>query len=415
MTRMKANKILLPVIIGWFIIRITFLFFIHGITLFEAHDIAVNMLQTGEMKYFLNNRYNYNYQFPVYPYLLFIIYKIFGIIPKLGIILNCILHSLSALIGFRVFQWLAENCRIETVKTKASTISLLAAFGILFHPLINYYTLMIIHPFALDLFLLMLSLFFMIRYSKIQYTGNLLLLGITFGISILDRPIFAALLVPFFFFIFKNESYTKALTRSLLLLFAGIIFLSPWLYRNYTIYHKLSLSSATGQNLWLGIQEKTGGTANLPDGSNYYSLIPQEEWNVISGLNSEEQSDYFFIKYKQAIRDNPVLLFKMYIIKLKNFWTFRSNLGTEYNARIKKFIPIYKWAYSTILFLAIYFVAKAKKDMLVLFSIPVALSLFHAVFYVETRHRVIIEPILLFMAICAGYMLRSTLHRQKNV
>jgi len=67
------------------------------------------------------------------------------------------------------------------------------------------------------------------------------------------------------------------------------------------------------------------------------------------------------------------------------------------------------------LLLAIYFVTRAKKGALFIFSVPLALSLAQAVFYVETRHRVIIEPILLFMAISSVFILRATISAKKDV
>lgn len=412
---LKRKKAFVSIVIGWLIIRITLLYFISNFTLFEVHDIAVNMVQSGEMKYSLHTQWNYNYQFPVYPSLLFVIYKTFGIIPKLSIILNCILHSLSAFAAFNVFNWFAKNCKIEVVKIRAKTISLLASLGLLFHPLINYYTLMNIHPFSLDLFLMILSLLYMVRYLKNSTSANLILLGIAFGLTLLNRTTFIILIIPFFLSHIRTNPLITTLKKSFIVLLIGTIFLIPWLYRNYSIYNKLSLTSSVGQNLWLGIQEKTEGTANLPDGSSFYNLVPQYEWKIILRLNSEEQSDYFFEKYKRAFIDNPILLLKMYSIKLKHFWLFRTGLGTEYSTQIKSWIPFYKLIYIITLLLAIYFIIKAKINALVIFSIPFTLSLLHAIFYVETRHRIIIEPILLFMAICAIFILHSTIAQKRNV
>lgn len=411
----KAKKILLTIVISWFIIRVISLFFISQFKLFEVHDIAVNMVKTGEMKYFLNGQMNYNYQFPVYPFLLFIIYKIFGIVPELGEVLNCIFHSLTAVFGFCIFNWFSENCKIKTIRKNTATISLLASIGILFHPLINYYTLLIIHPFSLDLLLITLSVFYMINYFKNPGRKNILIFGIVFGITLLNRITFIVLILPFFIFIILNDSVNEGIKRSIIVLLIGFLFLVPWLYRNYTIYQKLSINSSLGQNLWLGIQDKTGGSAYLPDGNNYYQLIPLEEWNIISKLNSVEQSDYFFEKYKQTAISNPMFLLKMYFVKLKNFWFFREGIGTEYNDQIKKWIPFYKYGYIIVLLFSIYFVIKVKKDALIISSIPVALSLVHAIFYVETRHRIIIEPILIFMTISSVFILTSVFFEKKNV
>ncbi|MBI2268950.1 MAG: glycosyltransferase family 39 protein [Bacteroidetes bacterium] len=367
------------------------------------------------MKYFFYNQYNYNYQFPVYPYLLFLLYNLFGIIPKAGIILNCVFHSLSALLGFQVFHWFTSRSRIQVVKDHALPISFITSLGILFHPLINYYTLMIIHPFSLDLLMMVVSLFLMIRYLKKSDTRNIIIFGFAFGLTLLNRTSFIVLIFPFFLSLILTHSFIHAFRKSFIVLLIGITFLSPWLYRNYSIYHKLSLISSVGLNLWLGIQEKTEGGASLPDGNPYHLIIPSNEWPDIIHLNSEEQSDYFLKKYKKIVVNEPMHVLKMYVIKLKNFWAFRSKIGIEYSNEIKRLIPFYKWGYVIVLFLAIYFLAKSPRDALIIFSIPISLSLLQAIFYVETRHRVIIEPLLLFMATCTVYILNNILSRKKNV
>jgi len=410
----KAKRILLLSVITWLIVRVVILFLIHHVNLFEVHDIAVNMVQTGEMKYFFNGQFNYNYQFPVYPSLLFILYKCFGIIPKLGLGLNFLLHSLAVLMSLPFFYLVALTIKIEGVHKNSAIIALLASLAILFHPLINYYALLNIHPFICDLFFLMLTLFCITRYQKGPTNKNLLLLAIAFGFTILDRPTLVICILPFFLSLNASFSFINRLLKTLIVLAIGFTILSPWLYRNHTIYHKFTVTSSTGQNLWLGIQQKTGGTTALTNGSNYYSLIQPEEWQSISKLNSEEQSDYFKDKYKQTIDDNPGLLVKMYLVKLQNFWLFRDNMGSEYSQQVKSLIPIYKWIYSFVLLLSFIFILLAKREARLIFSIPLSLSLLQAVFYIETRHRLIIEPILIFMAISTIYIIASTLSNKKN-
>jgi hypothetical protein len=188
----------------------------------------------------------------------------------------------------------------------------------------------------------------------------------------------------------------------------------PWLYRNYLIYGRISINSSLGQNLWIGIQEKTNASTYLPNGKTYFSLIPNDEWLKINGLNPIEQSDYFIEKYKAEIKNHPSLWLKMYLIKLENFWLFREGIGMEYSVKIKRFIPFYQVIYISILLLTLYFVYISKRNSIVIFSIPLALSFIHALFYVETRHRVITEPILFFMAACAAFMLLEKFSNKKN-
>lgn len=407
----KAYRILLTAVIVWFIACLVILHYISNINLFEPHDIAVSMLKTGKMKYFLNGQFNYNYQFPIYPYLLFLIYKIFGVMPKAGVVLNLLFHSLAVLLAMPFFNQAGKRISINAIKNNATVIALVASLAMLFHPLINYYALEDIHPLSADLFFLMLTLYSIMHYNERPNTTHLILLGIVFGLSILDRPTLGVCIIPFFI---SLKGQTNRLTKVGLVLGIGMLVLMPWLYRNYTIYNKLSLSSSTGQNLWIGIQEQTGGTTTLPSGDTYYKLISDSEWHSVQKLNSEEQSDYFMQKYRKEISNNPSLLLKMYLVKLNNFWLFRNGIGSVYNKKITGLLPIYKCIYLSVLLLAIGFILIVKKDAFLIFSIPLSLSLLQAVFYIETRHRIIIEPLLIFMAIGCLCIVQERLFRKKN-
>lgn len=397
----KAKKVLFLIIPGFLLLRIGLALLIDNFKLFEVHFIAENLVTTGEMKYHLNGQVNYNYQFPVYPFLLYLIYLFCGVVPFWGAVFNCILHSLSVFISFYIFKWFAERSTNKTIVKHAILIALLGALATLLHPFINYYSLMIIHPFSLNLFLMFLSVYCLILYFDNQTTLRFSILGIVFGISLLDRTTMLILIVPFFLYFFVNSTIITAIKKSLILFFFGFLILIPWLYRNYNIYERVSINSSLGQNLWLGIQEKTGGSAYLTNGDTYYSLLPESEWKFIEKLNAVEQSDYFLDKYKKKLRENPLLFSKMFLVKLNNFWIFREGIGTEYSESIKKLIPLYKITYTLILFLCIYYVFRYRRSALILFSIPISLSLFHAMFYVETRHRIIIEPILVFLCLCS--------------
>ena len=127
------------------------LFFIHEPEKFEVHDIALNMLSTGEMKYFLNGQMNYDYQFPVYPFLLFLIYKLFGTDFHTALFFNLFISSLTVFFAYPVFKWFLNYFKVNLSVKSVERISLLSCIAILFHPLLIYYSICIIHPFSLDL------------------------------------------------------------------------------------------------------------------------------------------------------------------------------------------------------------------------------------------------------------------------
>lgn len=366
----RTKSILIAGITAWLLVRVLCLFYIQNLKLFEVHDIAVNMIEKGEMVYFLNGQMNYNYQFPVYPFFLYVVYQCFGILPKAGIILNLIFHSLAVLLSFRVFRWFTQNSSFDIIRKQANTISLLASLALLFHPLINYYTIMMIHSFSLNLFLLVLCLYYTTKYFNTPNSKNLIFLSISYGLAVLDRTTAVVYIIPLLIYLISTQSFRLALPKIAFTLAMGLLFISPWIYRNYSIYHSISINSSLGQNLWLGVQPETSGSAYLLDNRTYYNLIPDSEWVMMSKLNAVQQSDYFQNKYVQIIQQHPSLFFKMYLIKLKNFWFFRDHIGTEYSPSIKRFIPLYFVAYSFVVLLVLFFVYYDKKMFYFCFLYP---------------------------------------------
>jgi len=171
-----------------------------------------------------------------------------------------------------------------------------------------------------------------------------------------------------------------------------------WCWRSYVHHGVFSISTSVGQNLWIGIQEETEGTANLAGKLSYYALLSTQEMEQITALNPSKQNEHFINKYKAELKANPTVFFKMYLVKLKNFWWFRSGIGGQRDGDYTASIGLYKMAYAVMLLLALgmtYFF----REVLVLLSFPLALSLTQSVFYVETRHRIMIEPILIIIIV----------------
>ncbi len=401
------SKYLFGITIILFVFKLFILLNITETNLFEVHNIAVNMIQKNEMSYYFNGQTNFNSQFPIYPICLFFVYSIFGIHPFAGIVLNLFFQALAVVLSYPIFLWFLSKMEINISEKQKQLIAFLSSMAIVLHPLINYYALKNIHPFSLDLFLVFLSLFCMTKYFETKSKRNFVLFAFVFGIATLSRTTNFSVIAPFLIFQFGKEKISTILKRTFFLITISILVMSTWLVRNYFIYQKISINSDVGLNLWLGVQEKTEGTTAIENQKNYYNLLPESEWQQIAKLKPIEQSDYFKKKYLQECSNNFLVVVKMYFIKLKNFWLFRSGLGIEYSNQIQKWIPVYEIIYSIIFILSLLFVFLLRKKSILIFSFPVFLSLFQAIFYVETRHRIMIEPFLICMAIVVVFVLRN--------
>ena len=254
----------------------------------------------------------------------------------------------------------------------------------------------------------------MTNYWDRPETSNLFIFSLVFGLSILDRTTMITLIIPFFLFTYKIFNWKNAIKISGTALTIAMLFPACWIARNYSIYHQVSLNSSFGQNLWIGIQEKSDGSTCMPDGETYYATLTDNEWEHVQQLSPPEQSHYFVSKYISVLRSDPERIVRMYFIKLKNFWWFRTGIGTAYNEKVNGFMPLYEIIYSSIFILSLLSLWLIGKKSMLLFSFPIALSLMHALFYVETRHRVIIEPLLLFFAIIGFFTIVKKLFSTKE-
>ncbi|MBC7861548.1 MAG: glycosyltransferase family 39 protein [Bacteroidia bacterium] len=402
----NANRLLFLCVFLSFVVKsIIILFFIHAPAKFEVHAIAHNMISGGEMKYNLNGQDNFNYQFPVYPFLLFCVYKVFGEGNFSALFMNLVFSSATALFAFSVFKWFLLQFDLKLKVISTERIALLSVVALLLHPLLIYYSIYIIHPFSLDLLFVFATLYFMIKYFDKQTKINLFIYALCLGFAVLNRTTLTTLLLPFLLFHSENFAFKKKMKAAAFVLFIVTVPASLWLVRNYTIYKQFSLNSSMGQNLWIGALEETEGSANLSNGKSYYAALSEKELTGIMDLSPPQQSTFFSDKYFQLLRQDPARVVKMFFVKLKNFWWFRTGIGKEYPDNVASYIPLYKIVYGLVFFLSltgIFFIGKKTFSFV---SFPLALSLMQAVFYVETRHRAIVEPLLICLAITACFLL----------
>ena len=389
----SRTKLFLLVSAAFLLKLLIYLLFIHHAAKWEDNETALNLLHTGEMKYLRDGNWDYDYQFPVYCFMQFAVYKAFGVHDLCIILLQLALSSITAFLLYYIFTFFTRFARLE--EKLFTLIPLLATAGYLAHPLITYYTIGHIHPFSMDLLMAMLVIYTGIRYYEAPPGKLLLLLGIVTGIAILERATLVTALVPVLILLARKISF---INTSIILVVAFLVTL-PWLYRNHSITGKWELSSAMGRHLWVGSLEETEGSNVLPGGKNYFHVLSQEQLDSLGKYNAQQQDSVYLSMYIQKLKSDPASIIKMFFVKLRNFWWFRSSTGAAYDEGKKAFIPVYKFFYTILLFFAAIAVIRLRKRSLLILSFPVVLSLVQSFFYVETRHRFIAEPFLVFLAL----------------
>ncbi len=396
-----SRKQLLYFISGIALIKLLFLIlFRPTLVFFEDQDIAVNLCRSNEFFIFWDGVKNHTFQFPVYPFLVSLIYKLFGIRPLFVAVFHVLLNAITALLLMDVFAFFLEEFKLpELMKRYSDKIIFVSTLLFLLHPGITHYALFKIHPFTMDLFMLVLPLYFTAKYMHKPTRQNQIILFLAFGFAVLTRATLIVSVLPFAFLQFEKRGLKK--TTGILTVLALTLFLmsAPWLYRNYQQDCIIGFASLTGKELYKGSLPDSEGSNYLDNGKDYTSLRTQGATDSLNALSVKGQDDYFKQLYFQNMKETPALQAKLYVLKLKNFWFFRSHIGNEYSGRVQKFIPLYEICYLIMLCLALFASLKIGRRSLLLLSIPILLSLMQSVFYVETRHRLIAEPLLFFLGI----------------
>ncbi len=392
-----------------FLLKTFFLFFFSPpFRLWEDHTIALNILSTGNFYIDIDGAVNHSFQFPVYPTILSVLYLVFGCHPIVACLYN---NFINLLTGFVLAGLLKEflaclNLSFLSEKKRKSVIRL-TVFAYILHPAINFYTLCNVHPFIQNMFFLLLATSMGLRLAKRVSSPqtpdrkHTLVFGLVLGLAILDRGTALFSILPFTLVLFFRKGLTKTISQLALILPLAVAVCLPWILHNYATDKITGLESAAGKDMLKGLLKNSEGSNYLSDGSFYSEAFSKAEMDHIGRLTAGQQNTYYMQRVRDIWKTHPGFAIKMYLIKLKNFWWFRTRAGNEQSQRIQKLVPLYKSFYLIVLLLVLASFYYLRGKVLILLSVPMALSLLQAAFYVETRHRIIIEPLLIFIALLA--------------
>ncbi|HXC04318.1 MAG TPA: hypothetical protein VNZ86_06160, partial [Bacteroidia bacterium] len=380
--------------------KILYLLIFHpGMEFYEDNDIAVNLTNSGEFYLYWDGVKNHTFQFPIYPSLLSLCYTLFGIHPLVAGILHIFLQTLTAFLLWDVFHFFLRLFKLTVrIQRYSNLIVFISILLFCLHPGITWYALFKIHPFSMDMLMLIVPLWFTARHEQDPSTLNLVFFFISVALAVLTRATLLVSILPFLILFARKKGSGKTV---LMVGALGVfVFLSclPWMIRNYQQDHILGLTSLGGKDIWKGSLPETEGSNYLINGKDCYSLLSKGAVDSIQHMPVKAQNDYFLRLYFKNIREKPLLQIRLFLLKMKNFWLFRSAIGNEYGPQARSFIPLYLGAYLLVLLIALLAAWRIGWASIILLGIPLMLSLGQSLFYVETRHRLLIEPFLIFMA-----------------
>lgn len=194
--------------------------------------------------------------------------------------------------------------------------------------------------------------------------------------------------------------------------FACAVSISPWLARNFVVIGAPLITSTTGENFWRGNHVgASGGVVDL-DGGRITMLIPSNSAlpapirSVLARGTELDRHETFMTEAWRFIAADPWAAARLFARKLRTFWWRIDSDPADYPDVAARG---YQWIFRGELAFALLgaFVAlghpRSREAAGLCLGLIVAISLLQCAFYVQGRHRFLIEPLLLiFTAIGLG-------------
>ncbi len=365
-------------------------FFLRVDQVFEAHTMALDLLATGQFGHHYFGSWDRTFQFPVYTALLAAIYGLGGG-GQAVLLFQVACGTAVAWFSLRLARLLLKG------HPRVRVIGLAVALLVGLDPFLGYYQVRMIHPFAWDM-LIALALLYASLTADPGRRWTIFLLFALGGLSLLNRPTLAVFMLPF---LFRFPGFLFSLDRlpvkvALVMLLFGPI--GCWVLRNHALTGRFQLTSVTDQMIWMGQQEETEGGSYQSDGTTYLHLLSSAERHRMFTEDPVERSELFRAKWQEERAMRPGLAWRMLGMKLKNFWTSRSAIGQDHASGMQWAMDLYR-VHAVILF-GMFVVSQFLADRRLRFIglSVMLLSVAQCIYYFETRHRLLVDPILITLA-----------------
>ena len=348
------------------------------------------------------------YRMPLYPYILAVLYRIFG--PSITLV-HYVQSLVGALSAICIYALTKEVFRIDRAALIAGVIAAI------YIPFIFFENLLLGETFSI--FFNVLSLWVLVRafreeeerFIRVSVSGLLL------GLSTLLRPntIMAALFL-FVFLIYLEQTSGKKWVKAFILpavfiLFIGLV-ITPSAVRNFKLHKDfVPLSALGGVNLYIGNNPEANGKFTLTKGigtsleTMLNNSIDTAEKNAGHKLKPSEVSSYWTSRAFDFIGSSPGTFSKLIFLKSSYFFNqyeFPDILDIAFVGQFIPFLNLHRGLYGALVVLGLfggYLSLKQKRKAAFLPAVFfVGYSASVILFFVSARYRLPAVPVLIVFA-----------------
>jgi len=369
----------------------------------ETEQIATNLVEHHEFTFRYGNdpRTTKAYAEPLYPFVAAGVYMVTN-------------HSLMAMV---LLQLLAASAtvwllgRVATLASGRGDVGVVAALLMAVHPGFIRYS-CVLHPLVFDTFFFVAAGGAIIRYRQLPTLRRALTAAAVIGLGVLTRPTILLFLLPLVWIAWRtNDALKIRFTRSAAIIALTFAIVAPWTIRNAIVLHHFVLTrSGSGFVFWLGHNPYATGSAIDGSGTPVYFQAPPEFRERVRRADELTRDRIFFDDAKTYIRRDPAAALIRIGNRLAYFWWFSPQWGILYSPAAK-LVYVTWWMALLLLWVAGAAVCR-RFDVWFLSAMAFLVSCGQSIYYVEGRHRLSIEPLILPMAaLGALWLLQSAASR----
>jgi 4-amino-4-deoxy-L-arabinose transferase-like glycosyltransferase len=406
-TNPTNRKWLLAIIVIAAILRCGAMFFFHPSLVSDDRDydrIARSIVR-GE-GYKLDGKPT-AYRLPGYPLVLAATYALFGDSKAPIRILQTASDLLSCLLLFGIGK-----------KLFSEKVGFVAAAALALFPIQILYVSQLMTETLFTTILLLIIWLALREEKESQSVRNHLILGALIGVGTLIRPTMLPFPLLIFLWRWRGGIPFKANLRSTaLVVFALFLVISPWLIRNYAEFHRISLTSNSGVNFWVGNHSGASGAFSFPKENNPLFAVEDDfersDLGMKLGIEFIESKpvEYCVLLGKKFVRFFSADYWLMMTMQYKPEWASAPNFATVFTQLSVPVLVVLHLPYVVVLFLGTFGLvcnaAEDEKKFFVLRSLLVYWLFIHLVIFADARLRFPILPMVILAASYGWWMLRA--------
>ncbi|HNS32646.1 MAG TPA: glycosyltransferase family 39 protein [bacterium] len=294
------------------------------------------------------------------------------------------------LAGIRIFQAVISALTVPVIylsgkKVFSRKAGMMAGILSVFYPFFIFYNGFLLTE-TLFIFLVTVSVYLLISLDNSAWKS--IRAGIAMGLTGLCRPTMQAYLpLALLLIAFLKEPLLFRAKKIFLILFFFSLMLSPWIIRNYLVFHRFIPGTTMGGYVfWEGNNpESDGGPChNFPE-------------NIMS-VEETERDKLFYKMTFEVIRENPRRFLWLLQNKFKRFWNVIPN-ASDFTKPLYRITSVMSFGIMLPFFVLGFFASLKNRKAWFMHILIIFFTVFHMVFLASIRYRVAIEPFYIIFAV----------------